>query len=784
MQVAKRTSRSNSLFRWNKSILGSLVFLISAFAANAQNCDVIVKGVINDEHSEDPIQFVNVYLEESRQGAVSDERGNFELTGICPGQYHIVVSHIGCETKRIFLNISSDTSIDFILDHGSHLLHEIAIRGHHSEEGSQESHTLDAESINENSEDNLAGILDGIAGVDQIKTGNTISKPVVHGLSGNRLLVLNNGVSQAGQQWGADHAPAIDPLQAGRITVVKGVSAVEYQGASLGGVVLIQPSAIDRDPHLHSDLSYFYQTNGRGHGFHTSTSRYNKILSWKLNTTIKKSGDLKTPNYFLTNTGKEEANASLQLERNFGERVKADVFVSSFNTRLGILRGSHIGNLNDLQEALIREEPFYTNDSFSYLIQPPSQEVNHHLGKVHVKYILNDSTWFDVNAAVQQNLRKEFDVRRSGRSYTPALSLDMRSAFLEGKFQTQIRQKWLLKSGAQYMRKDNVNAANTGILPLIPDYISDLVGAFTVATYKTDSFAFELGARYDLEDRRVVTISQDLPRRPVRFNDSYHNLNIGAGIHMDLNNSIGWSYNLGFANRNPEVNELYSNGLHQGVSGYEIGDPNLESERSFKQTFNVLVNLNDRLIIEGLGYLQFINDYIYLNPENASILTIRGAFPVFRYRQTDARIYGFDLVATHDLNRYSRLLLKYAHIKGTDLERNVGLVNLPSNKITGRLSFHVPTFFGLENIEFHVSDKFVFQQSNIQPWQDFLAVPDAYNLINAELVMEKQWKKRRVKFWVRSNNLANTRYREYLNRLRYFADETGIDVVIGAKLSL
>lgn len=784
MQVEKQTSRFNSRWLLNRVLPILLLLLFACQFGHAQKCDLVIKGSILDEHSRSPIEFANVYLEESQQGTISDEKGQFHLNGVCPGNYHLIISHIGCETKRIFLEINKDTSLSFDLDHDSHLLHEIAIRGHHSEEGAQESHTLDAENINENSEDNLAGVLEGIAGVDQIKTGNTISKPVVHGLSGNRLLILNNGVAQGGQQWGADHAPAIDPLQAGRITVIKGVSAVEYQGSSLGSVVLVQPEPINRDPHLHSDISYFYQVNGRGHGIHSSTSRHNDILSWKLNTTLKKSGDMQTPSYFLTNTGKEEANASLQLEKSFGTKIKTDLFMSSFNTRLGILRGAHVGNLNDLQDAIGREEPFYTRDSYSYLIQAPHQEVNHHLGKLHVKYILNEKKWFDVNAAVQQNRRKEFDVRRAGRSDRPALSLDLRSAFVEGKFNAEIKEKWLIRSGVQYLRKDNLNVAETGILPLIPDYLSDRTGLFALAKYKTDSFALELGARYDLEDRRVVTISDDLPRRPVHYANVYHNINAGVGVHMDLNKIIGWSYNVGIASRNPEVNELYSNGLHQGVSGYEIGDPELRSESAFKQTLNLLLNFNDRLIVEGLGYVQFVNDYIYLNPENATILTIRGAFPLFRYRQTDARIYGFDLVATHDLTRKTRLLVKYAHIRGTDLERNVGLINLPSNKLTGRVTFHISKFFGLENIEFHISDKYVFRQGNIEPWQDFMPVPEAYNLLNAELVMEKQWKKRRLKFWIRSSNLTNTRYREYLNRLRYFADETGADLVVGVKLSL
>lgn len=182
-------------------------------------------------------------------------------------------------------------------------------------------------------------------------------------------------------------------------------------------------------------------------------------------------------------------------------------------------------------------------------------------------------------------------------------------------------------------------------MPLIPDYTALESGVFAVFTGHRGKSFFELGARYDNVFQQVATITQTTPREVVRYNNIFHNFSGSGGWKYSPTSSFSISLNTGYATRNPAINELYSFGLHQGVSGIEEGNIHLQSERSFNSSVGVNFHAKDRFSLESLVYLQLINNYIYLDPTDEIRLTIRGAFPVFKYEQTDARILGWDFPA-------------------------------------------------------------------------------------------------------------------------------------------
>ena len=127
------------------------------------------------------------------------------------------------------------------------------------------------------------------------------------------------------------------------------------------------------------------------------------------------------------------------------------------------------------------------------------------------------------------------------------------------------------------------------------------------------------------------------------------------------------SYNIGYALRSPEVNELYSAGLHQGVSGIEEGNRQLNIEKSVKNILTIDVNFDQRVLLQLIGYHQFIDDYIYLKPEKELRLTIRGAFPVFIYDQTNAAINGMDFTGSIEISKHVKWLSQFSYIRGHDL---------------------------------------------------------------------------------------------------------------------
>jgi iron complex outermembrane receptor protein len=771
------------MWTFNKFILFSFFLLVLPVLTFAQNCNLTFSGFIKDVSTGIPISYANIFVKELQSGDITDSLGFFEVKSICPGEYHISISHIGCETQEVYLSISSDTLITVLLDHNSHLLNEVSVTGQAGKVTTQETQSVNSESISQNSDKNLATMLENISGVSTIKNGSGIAKPVVHGLYGNRLSILNNGITQSGQQWGVDHSPEIDPLVANRITVIKGVGTLEYQGSSLGSVILVEPNKIDREPHLHGEARYFFESNGLGNGLNLELQQYKKTFGWRAIGTVKKSGDNKTSKYYLRNTGNQEANIALQFEKEWNKKWRSDLYFSSFNAEFGVLRGSHIGNLTDLEEALDRDIPFYTEEEFSYDISAPSQKVNHQLLKFHTKYRINEKQWFDITYAGQYNLRKEFDVRRSGKSEVPALSLKQVSNFVEAKYQNYLPKKWKLKSGIQFNRVVNTNLPETGILPLIPDYISNEYGAFATLSKSFDKTTIEIGGRYDFENRNVAAISISVPREIVRYHNTYNNLGIMGGITHELSKNWTTTFNIGYAGRNPEVNELYSNGLHQGVGGIEEGDPTLGKETSIKNTLSIKGNVKSRLFIEGLFYYQKIDNYIFLNPQDEIRLTIRGAFPVFKYEQTNAQLIGFDLAATFQATERFNITGKYSFLQGNDLSNDLPLVYMPSNNLYATLNYQIPKAWKLYNIGFHINGKYVFEQKHLFASQDFVAPPDSYFLLGLKVSAEKQMSKLRLNMFVRGENLLNATYRDYLNRQRYFADDLGFNLIVGVNIS-
>ena len=743
--------------------------------AFGQKCSIKIHGRVVDEVTGVPLSFATVFLEKSSKGTSADEDGYFQFDNLCQDTTHIRISHVSCEPLRSFIIIEKDTVLNLFLHHHEELIDEVLVHGNKNDLRTENSSTLDKDLISREGNKSLGNLLEDIAGVSALKTGPGIFKPIIHGLYGNRIAILNNGVALAGQQWGNDHAPEIDPFSADHISVIKGVGALAYSGSSLGGVVLVEPAKIKEDPHLHGTVNYLFETNGQGHVLNTEVSKYNKKFSWKLNATAKGIGDQKTPNYFLTNTGRREANASVQIEKDFGT-WQSNLYFSTYNTEIGILRGSHIGNLSDLESAFQQAIPFFTKDTFSYQIESPSQKVHHQLLKLQTVKRFSNEVNFNLIYAGQLNQREEFDVRRSGRSDIAALSLLQMAHFVESTYDKSFNNKGFIKAGLQWDLKDNTNKPKTGILPLIPDYISTTSSAYSFYQKDYNKTFFEVGGRFDFRILNVVRISRDLPRHLERFKHIFPNYSFAAGLRQEVTPFLKFNFNLGLVKRAPEINELYSFGLHQGVSSIEIGNQNLTAEKSIKLTASLDLAVNEKFYFQALGYFQSIQDYIYLKPDTEYILTIRGAFPQFHYSQTDARLLGMDFLMSFEPIEKLRWVSKVAVLKGDDVKNKVPLVYMPSNNLSNTLTVAIEDLKKLKGNSISIDHKVVFKQNYLNDNQDFLPAPNTYQVSNIGLNSSVLVHNHTLSFGLKVENIFNIVYRDYLNRQRYFADELGRNV--------
>ncbi|MBC7884975.1 MAG: carboxypeptidase-like regulatory domain-containing protein [Saprospiraceae bacterium] len=756
--------------------------LLSFSNINSQKCTLKITGKIFDQHDNEPLEYATIFIRELETGVVTDTNGYYSLSEICPGMYHFIISHLGCESKTQYLHITTSTDIDFLLEHHDELLQEVEIKGKdlNSKTGNIK-YFLSKDILFELNGHNLSEILTTIPGVNVLKAGPNLSKPMINGLYGNRITILNHGIPQEGQQWGNDHAPEIDPNTADKISVYKGASAIKYGLQALGGVVILEPNELISDPHWHGEIRLNGQTNGRSLGINGLAKTTSKIGNIRLTASYNQSGDRRSPDYFLTNTGNKESSFSFFLTNNLTKKWSRKLYYSFYRNKAGILRGSHIGNLTDLNEALKRDTPFYTSETFDYHIDVPRQEVDHHLIKFSNKYHFSPFKYIQLESGFQMNKRAEFDIRRGNREDRPALDLLLFSQYYDFSLNNSYDNADYVNSlGLQYRYVNNTNNAGTGILPLIPDYLNQIVAIYCIRKSTFRGFETELGLRGEIRHYLVARITSD--RKIVKENLCFANWAANIGIKKSITQNLTTNMDISFTTRPPEINELFSNGLHQGVSGLEEGNRDLKVEQSFKIVNEWIGHFSKKNHITASFFYNHISNYIYLQPLNEFRLTIRGAFPVFRYVGTNAFLSGTSIKITHDFTPKLQWINTLSYIYARNISQQTGLIRIPPLNAFSAINYTLGKTDFFNELKVGLEGGYTSRQKNVPESEDFLSPPPDYFLVNLSLRLRYKKKNNNdVDFNVRIDNLFNKRYRDYLNRLRYFADEMGRNISLNIK---
>jgi iron complex outermembrane receptor protein len=494
-------------------------------------------------------------------------------------------------------------------------------------------------------------------------------------------------------------------------------------------------------------------------------------------------GDSQTPTYFLTNTGRKEANFSFRADKRLNDKWSSTLNYATFNTEIGILKGSQIGNLTDLETAFNREIPFFTETAFSYDIDVPKQRVSHNLLKLELNGVLSPTQTLRFTYGGQLNNRREFDARRGDRSEKPVLSLNQWSHFFEGKYINDFSENKTLITGIQQTITDNTNVPETGISPLIPDYLAYQTSLFGILNMKNNRWFHEFGFRAENKQLNVVQITRTVPRTIERINQNFTFFSVSAGSQLTLPNHLVLNGNLGLAMRPPEVNELYSFGLHQGVSSIEEGNADLKSEKSVKALITANYHKDDFLLFEITPYAQLVDNFIYLQPQREFLLTIRGAFPYFKFEQADALLLGVDALVSIEPTDKIKLINKLTFVHGKNLTDNVPLINMPPLNFSSAFQVGFRSVGIAKNSTIEVEVNHTARQSNLLASQDFVLPPDAYTLLNLRFDTTIEIKKYYISLGLKVTNLLNTNYRDYLNRLRYFAEDTGRNFTLSSRFN-
>ncbi len=394
---------------FNKSTVLGCVLALTGSVCNAQLCNHKLSGKVSDRDQTIPGAIVRL-LPDSL-AAITDTGGRFSIPGVCGGMHTIVVDAAGYTGVSFAVAVDSDKVISVALVSNDKELGEVVVNGHRLADMHTVAQTeLSGLQLLQTRGQSLGEALKDLPGVSAFQTGPTLFKPVIHGLYSNRILIINDGVTQEGQQWGSEHAPEIDPFAANKITVIMGAASVRYGSDAIGGVILLTPSELPTEPGINGDLYLIGESNGKmGVVSGTLEGAFGKKLkglSWRVQGTARDAGTFRTPTYYLTNTATKEGDFSADIGYKW-KGLKLDVHYSEYNAKVGIFAGAEANSQAAIDSAFKAARPFAPS-YFTYDIDRSYQTISHDLLKASAQYTFDNKGNIEVDFAVQKDLRKEY----------------------------------------------------------------------------------------------------------------------------------------------------------------------------------------------------------------------------------------------------------------------------------------------------------------------------------------------------------------------------------------
>ncbi len=761
----------------NFIILFVLLFFTQLICQGQESCHLHFEAEVLDKATKQSLPFSIVEVQELKSKIQTDEKGFFQIKDLCEGPYTFIISHIGSVSDTIRIILKSDIHKDFFLVPSEIALGELQIRDKKkSEILNSNSNKLNQYDLDRKSGENLGTILKQLPGLNTLSTGTGISKPVVTGLHSIRVITINDGVRLEGQQWGSEHAPEIDPNTAGQIQVEKGAGALQYSGEAIGGVIIVKPPSLRSTPgwnaYINSNIS---SVNLRGGISGMFEGQFAKTpgFSWRLQGTFMKAGNTKTPTYYLKNTGYQEQDfsASANYHKN---KIKLHASYKIYQLNLGIFAGSHIGNLTDLLTAFQSEEPI-DKDRFRYQIALPSQKINHHTASMGMGYLLNTKNKLDIDYSYQFNKRQEFDKILGREENKPAIEfyLNTHSGDINWRHENA-NSSYISNIGCSGFLQNNYYAGSY----FIPEYGLQNIGVFSIHKITVKLFTLEAGVRFDSKWQHITRMKQ----LDVDIRHNWMGLSANLGILYQFDSHLSFDAQIGTSWRAPHAVELYSEGVHHGAAAFEKGNSNLGPERVYNTAINMTYSEGKLYQAEVTVYNKYIKNYIYLQPRTKPVLTIRGAFPAFDYKQTDANFLGTDIFFRIKLSNAFDISEKASILFARDLLNKNFLPFIPPNRFENSIGYTLPIHSRLDDVRIELNTTYVTRQNLADDNQDLVPAPKAYFLIGFAGELQVKTKKEPIQVFMSIDNLFNKKYRDYMNRWRYFADEAGTNFSIRVKI--
>lgn len=715
-----------------KNLIFALVVSCTALM-QAQNT---VSGTITDANNK-ALSGVSIYIQELQKGTVSKADGTYSVTNLPSGTISISYSLVGYGTQhKTIASIQKQTVTNVQLVPSIFEMDEVIVSTAFNKLQSQNVMKVAHETMKNLARKGTSTLIEGLAtipGVSQVSTGTSIGKPVIRGLSGNRVLVYSQGVRIENQQFGDEHGLGLNEAGVESVEVIKGPASLLYGSDALGGVLYFNPEKFANANTFKTNFSQKLFSNTLG----SNTSLGIKASGENLKFLAR--GSFNTHSDYRIADGERVTNTRYQ-EKDF--KTGLGYSNASFST---VLRY----NYNDLNLGIPEEGIAEQSKSKSVLF--PKQAISNHLLSLNSSVFLNTSK-IDLDLGFISNDRSEFE-----DSDLAALKMKLNTFNYNAKYYLPSSKKMQTILGIQGMHQTNINSGEEF---LIPDAVTKDFGIFGTTNYEWNSNVIQAGLRFDT--RNLNSDAQGISGDEGSFealNKVYSSWNASLGYKTNFSEAIIFRLNLASGFRAPNLAELTSNGVHEGTNRYEVGNANLKTEQNFQSDLN-LEYKTDHLEFFANGFYNRINDFIYSNPTGELLQDNE----VFNYIQNNATLYGGEIglhFHPHPLD-WLHLETSFETVNGKNQNGNY-LPLIPANNWNNTFRMELNDTNWLKEGFATVSLVSTFNQNNVS---GFETRTGGYSLFNIGLGGIIHFGNTKMDINLNGNNITDKKYVAHLSRLK------------------
>ena len=774
------------------TFLFSLLLVSSSWADNTGNAHTKLSGRITDKLGE-PLIGVSIYFSELKTGTVTDSIGNYTMDNLPKRIMLVQITALGYKMIAENIDLKTTDKKDFVLTESVVEINEVVVTG---QSGSTQMTKLPTpmsiitlKELQQQSSTNLIDAISSQPGISQITTGSGISKPVIRGLGYNRVVVVNDGVRQEGQQWGDEHGIEIDENEVSRVEILKGPASLMYGSDAMAGVINFFSAPILSQGKMQLNALANYQTNNGLMAYSLNFAGHKKVFVWDVRYSNKQAHAYQNrQDGYVYNSGFSE-NALSGLFGISNWWGYSHLTLSTYQLTPGIVEGNRDSTTGqftkpvDLGNGKAGEAIATHADYMSYNHLMPYQQVSHYKAVWNNNILIGEGS-LKATVGYQQNRRQEFANVITPNNY--GLYFQLHTVNYDVHYLLPETNGYELSFGTNGMYQ---NSLNKGIEFLVPEYRLFDAGLFLIGKKSFGKLNISGGLRYDKRfetgdalylnatGEKTTATDPTSTQRFKGFSSNFGGISGSLGATYQLSEEWNTKLNLSRGFRAPNISELGSNGVHEGTIRYEIGDPNLKPESSLQLDYELGYN-TEHVSAKVNLFANNISNYIFSRKISSVISgdSIADGVTVYKFDSGNAQLVGGE--AYIDIHPHP---LDWLHFENTFSYVNAQLQHQSDSTrylpFTPGAKWKSDIRADIDKVGQHLKNCFVsfgleyyFKQDKIYSALNTETMTPAYTLLNASVGGDIVLKKKTIcSLYISGSNLADIAYQSHLSRLKYSA---------------